>query len=213
MFHDRLVSFLLILAAGRFAAAQGRESQFSQESLVMGKTVLRLGASKDSILPLLDLQFTVKPFCGPGSSLSPDKPDSPPDTPDKPFRPCWGAHVFDRRGTYLGRVEFDQRGSLVRATMYLLTGAPPYKEGEIGDAIISSIGSLAAEGKKCTFDAGSSTMESGTGKVEGVRRSGVVECGSRRIKIDTTVFEGKEGLIEVSEEIGCDTDYLGGCAK
>ena len=171
-------------------------------TLTIGKSVIRLGATKDSIIPTLALQYSVKamfPNC----------------TADLP--PCRTYEIYETDNYSIGSLEFDQQGKLVKAWVELLPGAEYHAEGMIGNMLVGVIAGLLSEGQKCSL-AGSSSesvdlKDPGRLIPEVMERQGIIECGSKRVRIISLVRNGKPDSMQIRQEIGCSAEVVGGCQR
>src|SRR5262249_48800714 len=120
--RSALEALLIVFVFAGATSAQQRNVQ-SVDSLIIGKTIVRLGTSKDSIFPALTLQYVVKPIFSNCTDLA----------------PCRAYNIFESDNFPFGFLEFDTDWKLVKASVELLPGLRYHSEGEIGKTLVSAI--------------------------------------------------------------------------
>jgi len=76
---------------------------------------------------------------------------------------------------------------------------------------------FVAEGLKCSIGASSSnsidTKNPNRLIPEMIFRDATIECGNKRLRILSTKQQGHSDAVQLTEEIGCSVQALGGCEK
>jgi hypothetical protein len=179
----RAATFLAIgLAAVASAQPQPIAKQSIDEALIIGTTTLRLGMSKASVVPALELQYDVT------------------TTPDG------GWYRLQAKAAYIGDLYFDTQGRLVGAVKRWTPEPRHYSDGEIGRALVALIGALVNEGRTAcsvdtlgTFSAERTDTHSAAPRV--VDRTAMIKCGHKQISIEVmTQPDGTDG-IDITEAI------------
>jgi hypothetical protein len=164
--------------------APKKPPQSTVDVLIIGTTTLRLGMSKDSVIPALAIQYDVTTTTN---------------------SPGW-YRLRVGKSAYVGDLYFNDQGSLVGAVKRWTPEPRHYSDGEIGRALIALIASLVSEGKSaCSMD----TL--GTFSVEAkdphspvprvVDRSAMIKCGHKEIAIEVmTQPDGTDGM-DITEGI------------
>jgi hypothetical protein len=199
--HSLFSAVVIAIALEQVTTAQEGNERSASESLIIGKTIVRLSASKDSIVPVIALQYVVKPMF-------------PNCTAD--LAACRAYYIFEADSFPVGSLEFDARNNLVKASVDLLRGFQPHSEGEIGKTLIGAIATIIAEGHTCSLSASSSEsvdLKNPTRVIpKFLDRQAIIECGRKRIRIISTQINDTDSM-QILEEIGCPSEFVGGCQQ
>ncbi len=182
-------AILAFLATPRTANSQ---QDPAMPNIIIGTTPVKLGMTKDIVIQALSAQFVVKP------EFANCKIDNP---------LCRHYMIYQADNFPAGTLQFDRAGKVVKATVERLEGWNIHEEGEIGRALVTTLTNFAAEGLQCSID----TMSSHTYDVKnpdrtipaGIFRQAIVECGNKRLRIESVKQEGHPNSLALTEEIGC----------
>jgi hypothetical protein len=158
--------------------------QSSGETLIIGTTTLRLGMSKDSVIPALAMQYEVIPS-GPR---------------DRYYQ------IMASKSSYVGDLHFNEQARLVAAEKRWLPDFRAHNEGEVGKALFGAIGDLVSNGKTaCWIDASqrhSAELKGQPSKPGWVYRDATIACGQKRIHIAVPTEPDGTDSMQINEEIG-----------
>jgi hypothetical protein len=153
------------------------------ETLIIGTTTLKLGMSKDSVIPALGMHYNILAW---------------------PMMPSSSKYsVNEDQSKLVGIVSFDGQGNLTAAEKTWMPEDRHYSDGEIGRALVALFASLVSKGKNACSIGTSQTpsiLENGR-QARIVGRDSTIECGGKRIRISTTTFDGEDSMA-IGEEIG-----------
>jgi hypothetical protein len=183
------------------AAAQRNPEPSVTDALTIGKTVVKLGASKDSLIPAISFEYAIKPMF-------------PNCTQD--LAACRAYNIVGIDNFPLGFLEFDKRDNLVKASVELLQGPNLHSEGEVGKAVVSAIARLVSEGQKCSLDASTRDFldtKTLTPDPESGVRQATIECGRKRIRISYLKLRNGSDSMQLTEEVGCPKEVVGACQE
>jgi len=174
----------------------------SAPTLIIGTTPVTLGMQRDDVIAVLSAQYVVKqqvPNC---------KDDNP---------LCREYVVYETDNFPAGSLEFDRAGHLIRATVERLVGWQAHNDGDVGKALVTAISNFVAEGQHCSIGASSNNSydPKNPDRVipEFIFRRAVIECGNKRLRILSTKQQGQSDSMQLTEEIGCPIEVVGGCEK
>jgi hypothetical protein len=194
----------MVAIAGFALFSQNARSQAtaSGPTLIIGTTTVTLGMAKDPVVAALSFQYVVKP----------QYPNCKGDNPI-----CRAYTLYETDNFPAGTLEFDRAGNLVRASVERLVGWQSHTDGDLGKALVTAMSNFVAEGLSCSIGASSSnsydTKNPDRLIPEMIFRDATIECGKKRLRILSTKQQGHSDAAQLTEEIGCSNNVLGGCEK
>jgi hypothetical protein len=108
-------------------------------------------------------------------------------------------------------MQFDRGGLLLKATVERLLGWQAHTDGEVGKTLVTVLSNFVAEGQHRSIDASSTQSMDTTNPNRLIPhflfREAIIECGTKRLRILSTKEESREDAVQLTEEIGCPSEF------